>query len=138
MIRFHGSLWELRCWDGCAASPESWPDETATFPELPPRCPHCGGLARPGVMWFGEPIPAPARRAAAEATSCDLLLAIGTSSVVYPAADLAQQAAARGAFTVEVNPEATPATAGVDLVLPAPAEEVLDRVETLLETPGHP
>jgi NAD-dependent deacetylase len=138
IVRYHGSLWELRCSEGCAASPESWPDEAATFAELPPRCPHCGGLARPGVVWFGEPIPAQARRAAQEATACGLFLAIGTSSLVYPAAALAGEAASRGAFTVEINPEATPASAGADLVLPGPAEELLDRVESLLETPGHP
>jgi NAD-dependent protein deacetylase/lipoamidase len=138
VIRYHGSLWELRCWEGCAGSPESWPDDTAELPEIPPRCPFCGGLARPGVVWFGEPIPAKARRAAEEATACDLFLAIGTSSLVYPAAALAGEAASRGAFTVEINPEATPASAGVDLVLPGPAEEVLDRVDRLLETPGQP
>ncbi len=57
---------------------------------------------------------------------------------MYPAAALAEEAAARGAFTVEINPEATPASGGVDLVLPAPAEDVLDRVERLLGTPGQP
>jgi NAD-dependent deacetylase len=133
VIRYHGSLWELQCWDGCSSSPECWPDETVPFPELPPRCPHCGGLARPGVVWFGEPIPAGVLHAASEAIrACDLFLAIGTSAVVYPAAALAAQAAARGAFTVEINPEATPATKGVGLALPGPAEQVLDSVEKLL------
>lgn len=138
VIRYHGSLWELRCWERCPAAPESWTDETARFAELPPRCPHCGGLARPGVVWFGEAIPAPALRAASRATDCDVLLAIGTSSVVYPAAALADEAAARGAFTVEINPEATPASTRVDLVLPAAAEEALDRVERLLQGPPAP
>jgi NAD-dependent deacetylase len=138
VTRYHGSLWELRCWDGCAAAPERWIDETVPFRELPPRCPHCGGVARPGVVWFGEAIPFEALRAASEAADCDLFLAIGTSAVVFPAAALAAEAGARGAFTVEINPEATPASASADLVLPVPAEEVLDRVEALLETPGHP
>jgi NAD-dependent deacetylase len=132
VVRYHGSLWELRCWDDCESSPERWPDETVPFPETPPRCPQCGGLARPGVIWFGEAIPAAALRAASEAADCDLFLAIGTSSVVYPAAGLAAEAAARGAFTVEINPEATPATAAVDLAIPGPAEQVLDSVEDLL------
>ncbi len=132
VTRFHGSLWELSCWDGCAAAPERWIDETVPFAELPPRCPHCGGLARPGVVWFGEGIPVPALRAAEESVSCDLFLAIGTSAVVHPAAALAAEAAARGAFTVEVNPEATPATAGIDLALPGPAEQVLHSVEEIL------
>ena len=132
VVRYHGSLWELRCWDACAASPERWNDDAVPFAELPPRCPHCGGLARPGVVWFGEGIPADALRAASEAASCDLFLAIGTSAMVYPAAGLAAEAAARGAFTVEINPEATPATAAVDLAIPGPAEQVLDSVEDLL------
>ena len=132
VVRYHGSLWELRCWDGCAKAATGWIDQTARFDRLPPRCPHCGGLARPGVVWFGEPIPAAALRAASEAAVCDLFLAIGTSAVVYPAASLAAEAAARGAFTVEINPEATPATAGVDLALAGPAEPILDQVEGLL------
>ena len=136
VIRYHGSLWELQCWSGCADAPARWPDETVKFVELPPRCPHCGGLARPGVVWFGEPIPLTALRAASAATECGLFLTIGTSSLVYPAASLAEQAAAAGAFTVEVNPEATPASDGVDLVLAAPAEDVLDRVERLLRPPA--
>jgi len=132
VTRYHGSLWELRCWDECAAAPERWADETVPFAELPPRCPHCGGLARPGVVWFGEAIPAEALRAASGAASCGLFLAIGTSAVVYPAAGLAAEAASRGALTVEINPEATPATTAVDLAIPGPAEQVLDSVERLL------
>jgi NAD-dependent deacetylase len=138
LIRYHGSLWELRCSRDCAEAPERWPDETVPFAEFPPRCPACGAFARPGVVWFGEPIPLPALRGASRAADCDLFLTVGTSSLVYPAAALSAEASVRGAFAVEVNPEATPASASVDLVLPAPAEEVLDRVERLLQTPGHP
>ena len=106
--------------------------------ELPPRCPHCGGLARPGVVWFGEAIPAEALRAAAASVDCDLFLAVGTSALVHPAAGLVLEAADRGAFTVEINPDATPASASVDLVLAGPAETVLDRVERELgEGPGR-
>jgi NAD-dependent deacetylase len=133
VTRYHGSLWELRCWEECSVAPERWSDDTIPFAEVPPRCPHCGGLARPGVVWFGEAIPQAALRIAAEASSCDLFLAIGTSAVVYPAAGLAAEAAARGAFTVEINPEATPATGGVDLALPGTAEQVLNSVEEQLQ-----
>ena len=133
VIRFHGSLWELGCWDQCESAPRRWRDETPVFRELPPRCQHCGGLARPGVVWFGEPIPPDVLAASRRATACDVFLTVGTSSVVYPAASLVEQAAERGAYTVEINPEATPASAASDLVLPAPAEEALDRVERLLQ-----
>jgi len=129
VTRFHGSLRTLACHRRCAgSSPDGWEHE-GPLSELPPRCPHCGGIARPGVVWFGEPIPAEALRAAAQAVNCDVFLTVGTSAVVYPAAGLLLEAAARGAFTVEVNPDATPATRGVDLALAGPAEEVLDRVE---------
>lgn len=131
LIRYHGSVWELACWSGCGER-KRWRDERVPLPQLPPRCPDCGGLARPGVVWFGEAIPADSLERAFKATACDVLLTVGTSALVYPAAGLTAQAASRGAFTVEINPEATPASATVDLALAGPAEEVLDRVETLL------
>lgn len=128
VVRFHGSLWEVACRDGCAAAPPSWRAEEA-FAELPPRCPHCGGLLRPGVVWFGEAIPSAALAAAREAVDCDLCLAVGTSAVVYPAAGLLAAAGERGAFTAEINPEATPASGAVRLAIPGRAEDVLDAVE---------
>ncbi len=136
VTRFHGSLWMLSCRDRCGKSPQEGWEDTGPLTELPPRCPHCGGLARPGVVWFGEAIPAGALRAAAAAVDCDLFLAVGTSALVHPAAGLIGEAAARGAFTVEVNPDATPASGLVDLVLAGPAETVLDRVERELGPAG--
>jgi NAD-dependent deacetylase len=102
------------------------------FPTLPPPCPHCGGALRPGVVWFGEAIPASALEASSRALDCDVCLVVGTSSVVYPAAALASEARSRGAFTAEVNPEATPASSEVDLAIPGRAEEILDRIERIL------
>jgi NAD-dependent deacetylase len=131
VTRLHGSIWSVGCRARCEGAPEAW-EEPGELGELPPRCPHCGGLARPGVVWFGEAIPPEALREAAEAVDCDVFLAVGTSAVVYPAAGLIDAAGARGAFTVEINPDVTPATGGVDLVLAGPAEEVLDRVEQSL------
>lgn len=129
IVRFHGSLWELGCVRGCRSA---WRDETVPLPELPPRCPGCQGLARPAVVWFGEAIPGPVLDAALSALDCELYLAAGTSSVVYPAAGLAEQARRRGAFTVEINPEATQVSPRFDLALAGRAEEVLERVEELL------
>jgi NAD-dependent deacetylase len=131
VTRFHGSLWDVACREGCAGSPRAWRAE-GTFPELPPRCPHCGGLLRPGVVWFGEPIPPEALAAAEAAVDGDVCLAVGTSAVVYPAAGLLSAARARGAFTAEINPEATPATGAVSLAISGRAEEVLDAVERVL------
>ena len=124
VIRYHGSIWRLRCARGCGA-PE-WDDLRVPLDPLPPRCARCGALARPGVVWFGEPIPDAAVRAAERATACDLFLSIGTSSVVYPAAGLAAQARARGAVTVEINPE--PSAGAMDLAISLPAEIALPQL----------
>src|SRR5262249_60032516 len=72
-----------------------WEDLRVPLEPLPPKCPRCGGLARPGVVWFGESIPAPAARAAQAAAACDVVLSISTSAVVYPAARLVAPAKAR-------------------------------------------
>lgn len=130
VVRFHGSIWMLRCASECGA-PE-WEDVRTPLSPLPPRCVACSGLARPGVVWFGEAIPVPAARAAQAATACDVFLSIGTSSVVYPAAGLLHQAAARGAFTVEINPQATEIASTLDLSIQGAAEEVLPELERRL------
>jgi len=136
VIRFHGSIWEVLCWNRCSASPKRWRDERVPFPEIPPRCPHCNGLIRPGVVWFGEGIDPDVMRRSVEALDCDIFFTIGTSSLVYPAASLVHEARRRGAYTVEINIEAT-ATAGLlDLALRGPAEEVLDRVERFIAQPN--
>jgi NAD-dependent deacetylase len=124
VIRYHGSIWMMQCWNECGR--EQWEDRQVPIDPFPPRCPECGGLAWTGVVWFGEGIPPDALRAADASTNCDLLLSIGTSSVVYPAAGLVAQARARGAFTVEINPETT--GAGADLCIAEPAETVLPRL----------
>ena len=120
VIRYHGSIWTLLC---AAGTCPDWEDLRVPLEPLPPKCPRCGALARPGVVWFGEPIRPDALRDAQAATACDLFLSIGTSSVVYPAAGLIAAAKSRGAFTVEINPEAT--GAAVDVAIAAPAEEIL-------------
>jgi NAD-dependent deacetylase len=121
VVRYHGSIWMLQCAGGCGAP--DWEDRRVPIAPLPPHCPACGALARPGVVWFGETIPADAARAAGASTACDVFLSIGTSSVVYPAAGLVVEARARGAFTIEINPETT--GAAVDSAIAMPAELVL-------------
>ena len=123
VIRFHGSIWELRCAGACGAAP--WDDRRAPLPSLPPHCPSCGGLARPGVVWFGEAIDRRILTRCEAALSCDVFLSVGTSSVVYPAAGLAHAARDYGAFTAEINPTATDAAAALDLAIAASAEHVL-------------
>jgi NAD-dependent protein deacetylase/lipoamidase len=131
-IRLHGSIWEVSCWEGCAKAPTRWRDETLSFDEVPPRCPHCGGLIRPGVVWFGEMLDPDVVRKASEAAECDVFITIGTSAIVYPAAGFLASAKQHGAFTAEINPEATPATSTVDLALRGGAEQILPEIDALL------
>jgi NAD-dependent deacetylase len=132
VIRLHGSLWRLRCWQACDAGRTGWHDDTSPFESLPPRCPHCGGLARPAVVWFGEQLDYKVLQAAAEACACDVFLTVGTSAIVYPAAGLVPQAQSRGAFTVEVNPDATGASGLVDVSLRGGAETILPDLQQRL------
>ena len=125
LIRLHGSIWELSCAARCAAGARPWRDERVPLLPLPPQCPHCGGLARPAVVWFGESLDHATLDAAAQATACDVFLTIGTSSIVYPAAGLVHEARHRGAFTAEINLEATPASSTVDLAIHGAAEQIL-------------
>ena len=131
-IRLHGSIWEVSCWQECATAPKRWRDETPSFDEIPPRCPYCGGLIRPGVVWFGEMLDPDVVRKASQAAECDVFITIGTSAIVYPAAGFLAAAKQHGAFTVEINPEATPATGTVDLALTAGAERILPEIDARL------
>ena len=70
----------------------------------PPSCDLCGGLIRPNVVWFGEPLPDGAWQQSVDAVvSADLVVVVGTSSVVYPAAGLPELAVANGTPVIEVN-----------------------------------
>ena len=134
VIRYHGSLWEVGCWEDCPDSPYRWEDRTCPFPEHPPKCPYCNGILRPGVVWFGEMIDPQVLTQSSRATRCEVFLTIGTSSLVYPAASLVSEAKTHGAYTIEINPETTPAEAQLDLYLPGKAEEVLDSIDSRLNT----
>ena len=132
VLRLHGSIWDVGCWRNCAASPHRWRDHTTPFPVLPPPCPHCGGPLRPGVVWFGETLDAEVMDASLAATDCDVFFTVGTSSVVYPAAGLVDYARRGGALTVEINPDSTPASGGVDVALALPAERALPDLDRQL------
>jgi NAD-dependent deacetylase len=134
-VEFHGNLFENRCFD-CGRPAHDVPRPCPA----PPRCRDCGGRIRPGVVWFGEPIPVEAlQRASAAVEDCDLFLSVGTSALVYPAAGLAEQAAARGATLVEVNPVPTGLARHADYVWAAASGEALPAlVAALGPTPGAP
>lgn len=120
LLELHGSLWQVRC-VRCGAGRQ----DRAPLPELPPRC-ACGGLLRPGVVWFGEALPEAAiEQAFGAARKAEVVLVIGTSSLVYPAAALPQVGEENGAFVIEVNPEETPLSRSADVSLRGKAAEVV-------------
>jgi NAD-dependent deacetylase len=120
VVEFHGNLFDDRCFaDDCPGGDVDDSQEV-------PTCRTCGSYRRPGVVWFGEMIP-PAALAAAEqgVRDCDLFMAVGTSSQVWPAAGLAESARACGATIVEINIEATPMSGASDYHLQGKSGEIL-------------
>ncbi len=98
VISLHGDIWTVRCLE-CGKERV----ERSELNDLPPRC-GCGGMLRPGVVWFGEGLPAGAlERAMAAVRAADVLIVAGTSAQVYPAAGLIPLATA----VIEINPEET-------------------------------
>jgi NAD-dependent deacetylase len=129
VLELHGNVWRVRCLS-CDRVSEN---HQAPLPELPPRCSECGGLLRPDVVWFGESLPPEVLdKAWAAAARCRLMLVIGTSAVVHPAASLPLVALRNGAHLVEVNPAETPLSGHAHEVLRGRAAEMLpDWWETL-------
>ncbi len=121
VVEFHGNIFRNRCRNcgkvGAAGDPAA---------EMPPQCPACDSLMGPGVVWFGEAIPADALRAAdTAAADCDVFLSVGTSALVAPASSLADRARTGGATIVEINPASTDLTDCADYALAGPAGTLL-------------
>ncbi len=124
VVELHGNIWRIRC-TGCGREEE---DRNVPLKEIPPRC-GCGGLLRPGVVWFGEMLPAGAINRAYELVEAtDFMLVIGTSGVVQPAASFATIAKQRSAFVAEINPERTPISPFMDEVINGKAGDMLPQI----------
>jgi NAD-dependent deacetylase len=126
ITEFHGNRFKLRC-IRCNARFER--DAFALSPDEPPSCPDCGGIVKSDTVMFGEPIPPDAiSRAFEEARAADCILIVGTSAVVYPAAELPLRVRQNGGSLVEVNPMETPLSRYCEAVLREPAGEVMPRL----------
>lgn len=135
VTHLHGHLWRNRCHQ-CNASYQG-PDadkQGQLFDDKLITCLHCKGYIRPDIVWFGEALPVEAWQIAEKAAAgCEVFISIGTSSLVYPAAGLAQLAKQNGAKIIEINPDPTPNTV-VDITLAAKAGEALPLlIEPLLK-----
>ncbi|WP_437327434.1 SIR2 family NAD-dependent protein deacylase [Sorangium sp. So ce381] len=150
-VRLHGSLWQVRClscgsvtenrdvpitpaFAGSGSPDPEAPARRFTAAELP-RC-RCGGVLRPHVVWFGEALQeSDLSAAAAGVEGCDLLLVVGTSAVVYPAAGFVPMAKRHGALIAEVNVEPSAISGLCDVVFTGGSGAILP---SLLDvTPGR-
>lgn len=121
LAEIHGNIWVVRC-TGCGEER----DDRGVFGALPPRCGSCGGLLRPGVVWFGESLPRAASDASMEMLSrCGVLIVAGTSALVAPASGYAAAAKRSGARVIEVNPEETPVSGLCDATFRGKSGEFL-------------
>jgi NAD-dependent deacetylase len=119
IIKLHGDIWTLRCLK-CGAEEV----DRSELNDLPPPC-DCGGILRPGVVWFGEALPEGAmERAAAAVRASDWLIVAGTSAQVYPAAGLIDLAKA----VIEINPEETAFSRDVTYSIRGPSAEILPQL----------
>ena len=126
VIEFHGSNEFLVCLQ-CRYRQEA---ASFSFEVIPPPCPQCNAILKPDVVFFGEPIPWEAQtHSFEEARTCNLVLAVGTSAVVYPAAGIPTSAKQSGAKVVEVNMEPTPLTGFVsDYLIQGSAGTILPKI----------
>lgn len=129
VIELHGNITRTKCFnEGTAVA--SWKDTG----DVPPKCPTCGGLLRPDVVWFEEPMPEEEMKLATKAsTACEVFLCVGTSTVVYPAAALPSEALRSGATVVEINPQRTPFTPQAHFALAGAAGVVLPELAGALK-----
>jgi NAD-dependent deacetylase len=135
IAELHGNIWRERC-PHCHAetiAPVAESDDEAPLP----RCANCQTMTRPGVVWFGEMLPADAMSHAERALErCDCVLVVGTSNQVYPAAALVEQAVAGPATVIEINPEPTDVSNAVDLRIGDSASTALPQILNALDGLG--
>lgn len=121
VIEVHGNLWRVQC----TACDQIYMDMSVKMGNRP-LCKDCGGLLRPDVVWFGESLDGRLLNRAEEAArTCDVMLVIGTSGIVYPVAFLPALAKDGGAFVTEINMEETPVSPGLNLTILGKAGDIV-------------
>ncbi|WP_397546378.1 SIR2 family NAD-dependent protein deacylase [Rhodothermus marinus] len=124
VVELHGNLLRSYCID--CGRPADEVDLEAAAEGKPARCPACGGLIRPDVVWFGELLPEEAlAEAYAACERAEVFLSVGTSAVVYPAAGLPLEAKRAGAYVAEINLQPSAIADQVDALLLGKAGEIL-------------
>lgn len=123
VVELHGNIREFYCFDRKHAA-----KDVPKGLKEPPHC-HCGSLLRPAVVWFNESLPPEAlSRAQKEIENCQLLFVVGTSSLVHPAAGLPLLALQKNIPVVEINPDDTPLSRMVNLMLRGPSGKVMPKI----------
>jgi NAD-dependent deacetylase len=122
IIEMHGNLWQIRC----TKCDKIEYNHEVPFRELPPMCKQCNSIGRPNIVWFGEIIPMTIiDRALIAIEKCDVMLIVGTSGVVEPAASLGLIAKQAGKPVIEINLERTPNSGLYDLSICGKSGEIL-------------
>ena len=124
IIELHGNIWKVQC------TAEGYVNDNYDVPlkEIPPKC-RCSALLRPYIVWFGEPLHLGTFENAVSAVqNADILLVIGTSAIVQPAASLPIITKEANRLVIEINIEDTPLTPIVDLSIKGKAAEILPRL----------
>lgn len=124
VIEMHGNIW----WVRCTRCKKSFENRTVPL-SSPPHCSLCGAMLRPDVVWFGEALDTAILQSAFDAIqSCEVMLIVGTSALVQPAASMGVHAKRAGAFVVEINLEATPYSELYDLSILGKSGEILPQL----------
>lgn len=125
IVEIHGNLWRVRCErDGAVSMLLEEP-----LKEIPPKCPNCGSLLRPDVVWFGESIPTMALNTSYRLMEqCDTLIVAGTSGAVYPVASFPESVKAGGGFVIEINIEPTPISSIADVTIIGKSGDILPEI----------
>lgn len=130
IIEMHGNIWQIRC-TKCGDITQ---DHRVPLEEIPPRCAQCGELGRPNVVWFGEIIPMEVIDKTLKAVEeCEVMLIIGTSGVVEPAASIGLVAKQTEKIVIEINFEQTPNSPLFDMTILGRSGEILPLLFTSQE-----